>query len=457
MTIEFGRGKDKKKRKSRSDKGKSRGGVRDAVNRNLEARGKRKAARKQLSETRDRLERKRLREEEIELDSKQVKRVAGRVGTAVKAAGLAAGVAAVGTKKGREALIKAGAKGLSKVGDVAKAGAKSLGDTAKDAAKEVGRGVAEGAKKATDEAKEKVQDTVKIRAATDKAKIADLGRRVKNKAKKDIETTKRVVGRKKKDTRKPIGSLSAGEAPKIGKLPKKKKSLRQRLSERAKKDRERRKRTLGFGSETETLDFARSRWSRSRSYRRGGKRVKGSRRRRRRFRDRGRNTAMFTLQPVTTADFSKKRSVRVKSFRRKDGTVVKASTRRVTKKEKKKTAGERIGDIGRGLIPVASAFATGAAAVSAFSDAQLRRQQARRELGVLGESRKFLGLAGGAGSGFKSVTAGIDSLKNSRTKLALENRKLELFERDLNQRDLNRVLRAEELKLKKRKRKKRRS
>lgn len=343
---------------------------------------------------------------------------------------------ALGTEKGRQLSKKAVGKTIRKGaelgGKAVKATAKAAGSAAKETAKEVGKATKEAAKEVAQETREaaatkaaevkqSVAQTVRNRSAADKAKLQDLSRRAKEKAQKDIETTKNVFRRRKKtSTKKPIGQLSPATEPKVGRLPKRKKgfikNLADKARERARKDVERRKRILGF-----------------------------------------------KLERVNSIDFAKKKSVKVRSYRRKDGTVVRGSTRQITQKER--TVGEKIGDVGRGLLPVAAALATGANAVSAISDAQLRRRQVGRELGALGETRKFLGLAGSAGSGFRSASLGVDTLtslagKGKRIRLQergqeLRERKFEdtlrrtgLWEYDLSQRDKKRSFLEDELKVK---------
>ena len=143
-------------------------------------------------------------------------------------------------------------------------------------------------------------------------------------------------------------------------------------------------------------------------------------------------------------DFAKKKTVKVKSFRRKDGTIVKASTRKVKKRER--SLGQKIGDIGRGLIPVAKAAATGARALSILSDAQDRRRLVGRELSGVGEARKFLSVAGPAGSGFRSASLGIDTLSNlgsGRSRISLAKQKLNLKKSKLKQDELRTEIWAE--------------
>ena len=379
------RGPDKKQRKKRSDAGKKRtgpvGAVKNEVNR-----------RKRRAEVRERKEELELKELEAREQARQTKKKVGRIKAGATVAGLAGSAVALGTKRGRKAARKAGMAGLRAAGRgtvaVGKAAGRAAKDTAVDLGKAAGRAAREGFDEATTAAKtaakEKVQSTkratqeaVRVKAATDKAKVVDAGRRIREKGKQDVDRVKNLFKRRKKQRSK---------------------------------------------------------------------------------------SSDYYLAPVTI-EFAAKRSkkkttkkIRVKGFKRKDGTIVRPSTRTVVKKQlEKKTPGERIGDIGKGLIPVAAAAATAAQAVSTLSDTQLRRRQVGRELSAIGEARKFLGVAGSAGSGFKSVSAGVDSLRNSRTRLGLENKKLELFERDLNQRDLNRVLRAEELKLKKKRKKRKKN
>lgn len=384
-TLEFRRGKDKKPRKTRSDKGKSRRGFGAAVKEANEGRQRRRAIRKKKEE----LELKVLESQAREIDDKEKaakrKKTTDKIKGTATLAGAAGAAVALGTKKGRSATKKALGKAAAGTGKLVGKGVNAAGSAAvkgaTTAGKAAGKAIADGAREAAEETKtaasakasevkKAVGQAVSNKKAADKAKVEDLKRRLKNRAEADKK--------------------------KVSKL-----------------------------------------------FKRRGKKRK--------------DKENFHFVPVNTINFaskSKKKKVKVRSFRRKDGTLVKASVRRVKEPKKvTKTVGQRIGDVGKGLIPIAAAAMTGAQAISVISDTQLRRRQVRRDLSAIGEARKFLGVSGSAGSGFKSVASGVDSIRNSRTRLGLENRKLDLFERDLNQRDLNRVLRKEELKLKKARRK----
>jgi hypothetical protein len=382
--MQSGRGPDKGPRKKRSDKGKSRGplsGVRQAVG---EARARRRSRNKK-----EELELRLLESQVKDLGAREGKAKRKKLAMAGKLAAVGAGALALGTKKGRTLAGKGIKKATSEVGKAAK---KTVGNVAEIAGRAVKERVKETAAETKKAVQEKVQETgqsikqtVRNKSVADKAAIMDLVRRGQEKVQKDVETTKKFFRRRKKSTAtKPAKASLTSQAPKAN-PHKRKKTFKERLVEKAEKDIALRKRILGFN-----------------------------------------------LERVGAIEFAKKKKVKIRSYRRRDGTVVKNSTRSITKKER--TLGQKIGDLGQGLIPVARAFTTVAAGVGTLSEARNRRRLVNRELSGIGEARKFLSLSSSVGSGFRGASLGVETLSNlglKKNQMDLQKRKLNLAEDNL--------------------------
>ena len=191
---------------------------------------------------------------------------------------------------------------------------------------------------------------------------------------------------------KPYGEQWKGGTNSSSSAPARSKGIKERLKEKAQRDRERRKKMLGFseGDNPETIEFAAKKKTKK----------------------------------------TKKKNVRVKSYRRKDGTVVRASTRKVDAVyEPEARASRRIGtalhDVGTGLLPVASAAATAAGAYGTILGAKDRHRVINRDLGALGESRKFLALGGSLGN----LGRGVGTVGLTRRKLADRERRTAIYEK----------------------------
>lgn len=398
QTINFKRGPDKGQRDTRSDKGKRRkpfSGVKKNIKKRVDARQERVAARKELAAKKADLERRKTDLELEDVRGEQRKRAVKSAVDTAKLGTLATGVVGTallgGTKSGRRLVKNTLIKGKDKIKQEAKDIGSAVGEGIKEA-------VPDSVKTAGNIAKEynPVALGQKARVATEQVKdsIEETGKKVVKKAQDDIETTKRVVNREPK----PYGEQWKGSTNSSSSTsaPARSKGLRERLAEARKKDQEARAKLakrFGFNEfeNPEVIEFAEK------------KKTK------------------------------KKKNVKVKSYRRKDGTVVKASTRKVEANyEPEASASRRIGtalhNIGTGLIPVASAAATAAGAYGTILGAKDRHRVINRDLSALGESRKFLALGGSIGN----LSRGVGTVGLTRRKLADRERRTAIYEKSQN-------------------------
>jgi hypothetical protein len=383
--IKFGRGPDRGPRDTRSDKGKRRSPVRSvkkAVAKKRKQIGERRKERKELASKKSELEKQRIENEIGKIGDEKLNRTVNRAVLGSKVLGGVAAVGALSTRSGRKAVGKIANKAGQVVGRGTAKGIEEGSKIAGQAAVGVGKGFVEGsvaagrnarqaanvavqekvedAKQATKKVVKAGQETVqKVGEEVQKAKT-NPGKKIKDDIAATQDAVKKVVKRDNtpKSPSSPTPSTPSPQATRS-------KSIKERLKSRAAKDRERRKKMLGFSeAESEqTIEFAKKK----------------------------------------TKKKSKKKTVKVKSYRRKDGTVVRASNRQVeTSFEQPEEAttrriGKALHNLGVGVTPLASAAATAAGAYGTYRGAQDRYRITNRELSAIGESRKFLALGGNVG------------------------------------------------------------
>jgi hypothetical protein len=380
--IKFGRGPDIGPRDPRDDKGKRRSPVRSvkkAVAKKRKQIGERRKARKELASKKSELERRKVDSELNKLKGEELDKKIGQVATGAKVLGGVGTLAALSTKRGRKAVGKVAKKAGEVVGKGTAKGIEETGKVAGQAAVGAGKGFAEGSIQAGRAARQSVNKAVgevadKVKESSVVQTPVKAGRTVRRevqkaktnpvqKVKDDINTVKKVV--KRDNTPKPS---SSSEPSTTSPQAARSKSIKERLKDRAARDRKLVQETWakwGFNeAESEqTIEFAKKKTKKKR----------------------------------------KKKTVKVKSYRRKDGTVVRASNRQVeTSFEQPEEAttrriGKALHNLGVGVTPLASAAATVAGAYGTYRNAQDRHRITNRELSAIGESRKFLALGGNVG------------------------------------------------------------
>lgn len=349
MTIEFGRGPDKKKRKRRSDSG---------LRRSLGN------ARKNFETNRAKAKRRREMEDEILED--RVKRVEAEKFLAEDAAAKQKFANKVGTAKtigkiaGGAGLITAGVlaarRGVT-VGKLAYKGGKAARGVANEAVKGFTEGTVKATKKGAKKAAKATKETVK--------KVP--------KAQQTVNTGKATRKAFEEGLKAPSDN---SKASRLGRF------LGRQARKVKKKAEERKKRKNNFSKSNLNQDYI---------------------------------------------GFSKKKSVQVKGYVRKDGVKVRPSTREVLDMPPPDGA-ERIARISLAARPFAEALSIAANAFATVLGAKDAHRRTNRELSALGETRKFLGVAGSAGTGIGQASRGFGALRSMKGQLALKERALKVKE-----------------------------